>query len=86
MTLIRPFAGQSGVSKQRNPPELVPLAEKAIKQGHAVRQGQPSTPFTAEELALIQTKYVHCSSHWNSVVIKDDHIQGGVNAIAFAIL
>ncbi|WFQ79310.1 DUF2235 domain-containing protein [Xenorhabdus sp. SF857] len=63
------------------PPELTSLAEKAIKQGRAVRQGQPSTPFTAEELTMIQTQYVHCSSHWNSVVIKDEQIQGGVNAV-----
>ncbi|PHM73270.1 hypothetical protein Xkoz_01923 [Xenorhabdus kozodoii] len=63
------------------PPELTSLAEKAIKQGRAVRQGQPLTPFSAEELALIQTKYVHCSSHWNSVVIKDEQIEGGVGFI-----
>ncbi|MDC9595132.1 hypothetical protein [Xenorhabdus sp. IM139775] len=63
------------------PPELASLAEKAIEQGRAVRQGQPSIPFSVEELALIQTKYVHCSSHWNSVVIKDENIQGGVNAV-----
>ncbi|MBC8949938.1 MULTISPECIES: T6SS phospholipase effector Tle1-like catalytic domain-containing protein [Xenorhabdus] len=49
------------------PSELTALAEKAINQGRAVRQGQSLIPFNAEELALIQTKYVHCSSHWNSV-------------------
>ncbi|WP_434223394.1 hypothetical protein [Xenorhabdus bakwenae] len=62
-------------------PELTLLAEKAIKQGRAIRQGQALIPFTAEELTMIQTKYVHCSSHWNSVVIKDEQIQGGVNAV-----
>ncbi|MBC8949869.1 hypothetical protein [Xenorhabdus sp. TS4] len=63
------------------PSELTALAEKAINQGRAVRQGQSLIPFNAEELALIQTKYVHCSSHWNSVVIRDEQIQGGVNAV-----
>ncbi|PHM70728.1 hypothetical protein Xkoz_03039 [Xenorhabdus kozodoii] len=63
------------------PPELAPLTEKAIKQGRAVRQGQSLTPFSAEELTLIQTQYVHCSSHWNSVVVKEEQIQDGVNAI-----
>ncbi|WP_338804635.1 DUF2235 domain-containing protein [Xenorhabdus griffiniae] len=63
------------------PPELTSLAEKAIEQGRAVRQEQTLTPFNEEELALIQTKYVHCSSHWNSVVIKEAQIQSGVNAI-----
>ncbi|PHM62221.1 hypothetical protein [Xenorhabdus ishibashii] len=62
-------------------PELAPLVEKAINQGRAVRQGQSLIPFNAEELALIQTKYVHCSSHWNSVVIRDEQIQGGVKAV-----
>ncbi|MBD1227221.1 T6SS phospholipase effector Tle1-like catalytic domain-containing protein [Xenorhabdus griffiniae] len=62
-------------------PELTPLVEKALNQGRAVRQGQPFIPFNEEELALIQTKYVHCSSHWNSVVIKEEQIQGGVNAV-----
>ncbi|MBE8596631.1 T6SS phospholipase effector Tle1-like catalytic domain-containing protein [Xenorhabdus sp. BG5] len=62
-------------------PELAPLVEKAINQGRAVLQGQSLIPFNEKELDLIQTKYVHCSSHWNSVVIKDEQIQGGVNAV-----
>ncbi|WP_338804637.1 hypothetical protein WDV76_04655 [Xenorhabdus griffiniae] len=61
--------------------ELAPILEKHIGQGRAIRQGQSVIPFNEEELALIQTKYVHCSSHWNSVVIKEAQIQGGVNAI-----
>ncbi|MDE9571597.1 DUF2235 domain-containing protein, partial [Xenorhabdus bovienii] len=72
---------ESNDENYKLPPELDSLAEKAIEQGRAVRQEKPLTPFSVEELALIQTKYVHCSSHWNSVVIKDENIQGGVNAI-----
>ncbi len=46
------------------PYELVPLADKAIAQGKAVRLGQVPPPFTEEELFLIG-KYIHCSAHWN---------------------
>ena len=46
------------------PPELVPLAEKAITQGRAVRQGEKPQPFSEEELHLIG-KYIHCSASWN---------------------
>ncbi|NWA62191.1 DUF2235 domain-containing protein [Pantoea sp. B9002] len=46
------------------PAELIPLSDKAIAQGKAVRLGQSPQEFTSEELLLIG-KYMHCSSHWN---------------------
>lgn len=45
-------------------PELMPLAEKAIVQGKAVRLGQVPQAFTEEERLLIG-KYTHCSAKWN---------------------
>ncbi|MDC9595099.1 phospholipase effector Tle1 domain-containing protein [Xenorhabdus sp. IM139775] len=62
-------------------PKLQTLADKAIAQGRAIRQGQQPVPFTPEELTLIQSKYVHCSSHWNAVKIKEEKIQGGVYSV-----
>ncbi|WP_237385549.1 T6SS phospholipase effector Tle1-like catalytic domain-containing protein [Xenorhabdus sp. Sc-CR9] len=62
-------------------PKLQPLADKAIAQGRAIRQGQQPVPFTEEELAFIQAKYVHRSSHWNTVKLKKEKIQGGVYAV-----
>ncbi|MDC9607214.1 phospholipase effector Tle1 domain-containing protein [Xenorhabdus griffiniae] len=58
------------------PAELQPLSEKAITQGRAIRQGQPLIPFTPEELALIQSKYVHFSAHWNGVKTVNNKIHG----------
>ncbi|HCM9559924.1 TPA: DUF2235 domain-containing protein [Enterobacter cloacae subsp. cloacae] len=46
------------------PSELIPLAEKAIAQGKAVRLGQVPQAFTGEERLLIG-KYTHCSAKWN---------------------
>ncbi|TNL06732.1 type VI secretion protein [Kosakonia cowanii] len=46
------------------PPELIPLAEKAIALGKAVRLGQEPQAFTEEERLLIG-KYTHCSAKWN---------------------
>lgn len=46
------------------PSELIPLAEKAIAQGKAVRLGQVPQAFTEEERLLIG-KYTHCSAKWN---------------------
>ncbi|PHM37767.1 hypothetical protein Xmau_03729 [Xenorhabdus mauleonii] len=62
-------------------PKLQPLADKAIAQGRAIRQGQPPVPFTEKELTLIQSKYVHCSANWNAVKLKEEKIQGGVYAV-----
>lgn len=45
-------------------PELIPLAEKAIAQGKAVRLGQMPPAFSEEERLLIG-KYTHCSAKWN---------------------
>ncbi|UAY68029.1 DUF2235 domain-containing protein [Enterobacter bugandensis] len=46
------------------PSELIPLCEKAIAQGRAVRQGVESECFTAEEMRTIG-RYLHCSANWN---------------------
>lgn len=46
------------------PSELIPLAEKAIAQGKAVRLGQVPQAFTEEERLLIG-KYTHCSAKLN---------------------
>ncbi|OKP00121.1 hypothetical protein [Xenorhabdus eapokensis] len=37
--------------------ELPPILAKHFEHGRAIRQGQSLTPFSTEELALIQTKY-----------------------------
>ncbi|MBD2812444.1 DUF2235 domain-containing protein, partial [Xenorhabdus sp. Vera] len=58
------------------PLELKSLADKAIAQGRAIRQGQQPVPFTQEELSLIYSKYVHCSAHWNGAKIQDGQTQG----------
>lgn len=46
------------------PPELIPLADKAIAQGKAVRLGRKPPAFTEKERRLIG-KYTHCSATWN---------------------
>lgn len=46
------------------PSELLPLCNKAIAQGHAVRCGKEPEGFTAEEMRTIG-RYLHCSANWN---------------------
>ncbi|KGT87613.1 type VI secretion protein [Erwinia typographi] len=46
------------------PVELVPLCDKAIAQGRAVRCGAESAGFTAEEMHTIG-RYLHCSANCN---------------------
>lgn len=46
------------------PAELVPLCDKAIAQGRAVRRGAEPEGFTAEEMRTIG-RYLHCSANWN---------------------
>ncbi|TKV12957.1 DUF2235 domain-containing protein [Citrobacter sp. wls619] len=46
------------------PSELLPLCDKAIAQGQAVRCGTAPEGFTAEEMRTIG-RYLHCSANWN---------------------
>ncbi|RRW60804.1 DUF2235 domain-containing protein [Pantoea dispersa] len=46
------------------PSELLPLCDKAIAQGRAVRCGAEPEGFTAEEMRTIG-RYLHCSANWN---------------------
>ncbi|UJD91925.1 DUF2235 domain-containing protein (plasmid) [Rahnella aquatilis] len=46
------------------PAELLPLCDKAIAQGRAVRQGGEPVSFTANEMHIIG-RYLHCSANWN---------------------
>lgn len=51
------------------PSELLPLCEKAIEQGRAVRYGKESVSFTQNEMLTIG-RYTHCSANWD---IDSDH-------------
>lgn len=57
------------------PTELEQLCQKAIDQGKIVRSGGMMTPFSSSELETIG-KYIHCSAHWNPVVVKDVWLDG----------
>jgi len=57
------------------PYELEILCQKAIDQGKTVRSGGVMTPFSSSELNTIG-KYIHCSAHWNPVVVKDVWLDG----------
>lgn len=57
------------------PTKLESLSQKAIDQGKTVRNGGGSVPFTAAEIQTIG-EYIHCSSHWNPVVLKDIWLDG----------
>ncbi|WP_338557315.1 DUF2235 domain-containing protein [Erwinia sp. E_sp_B01_3] len=57
------------------PPELESLCQKVIDQGKAVRSGGVPAPFISPELQLIG-KYIHCSAHWNPVVVKEVWLDG----------
>ncbi|HFS3199944.1 TPA: DUF2235 domain-containing protein [Escherichia coli] len=46
------------------PSELLPLCDKAIAQGRAVRRGAEPEGFTAEDMRTIG-RYLHCSANWN---------------------
>lgn len=57
------------------PDDLIFLCQKAIDQGKEVRKGNHPMPFVSPELKLIG-KYIHCSAHWNPVVVKDVWLDG----------
>lgn len=46
------------------PAELLPLCDKALAQGRAVRRGGEPVSFTADEMHIIG-RYLHCSANWN---------------------
>ncbi len=59
------------------PAELIPLCEKAISMGKAVRSGQTPEAFSQRELDVIAGKYIHCSSNWNAIVTDSNGIIRG---------
>ncbi len=46
------------------PLELLPMCDKAIAQGRAVRRGAEPEGFTTDEMRTIG-RYLHCSANWN---------------------
>lgn len=62
------------------PDELVPLWDKALTMGKAVRSGQTPPVFSQDELDVIAEKYIHCSANWNAIVVNTDgFIHGGAS-------
>lgn len=59
------------------PDELVPLLDKALEMGKAVRNGRPLLEFNQDELDVITKKYIHCSANWNSVMVNADGLING---------
>ena len=60
--------------------ELLPLCDKALVMGKAVRSGQTPQAFSPAELDAIAEKYIHCSANWNAVVMSADGlIHGGTS-------
>lgn len=78
-------AKDAGVSfeQQSNtdlPDDLIPLCEKAIAMGKAVRSGSTPSEFSKNELYAIAKNYIHCSANWNSIVADSDgFIRGGAS-------
>lgn len=58
--------------------ELMPLCEKALAMGRAVRRGRLPEAFSQDELDTIAKKYIHCSANWNTIETDPDgRILGG---------
>lgn len=67
----------------RLPKELLPLCEKALAMGSAIRSGRVPQSFTQQELDIIAGKYIHCSAHWNAIKLDSKgQIYGAVSASA----
>lgn len=49
------------------PEDLVPLCDKALLLGKAVRCGERSQPFSLNEINILSKNYIHCSAHWGSI-------------------
>lgn len=64
----------------RLPDELIPLCDKALAMGKAVRSGQSPGMFSQDEIDTIARRYIHCSANWNAI-IADTHgfIHGGAS-------
>ena len=59
------------------PTELVPLCEKAIAMGQAVRSGRSLHIFTQDEMNKIAKEYIHCSANWNAVLMDAEGVNRG---------
>ncbi|WP_148874374.1 phospholipase effector Tle1 domain-containing protein [Serratia marcescens] len=62
------------------PDELVPLWDKALMMGKAVRSWRTPQAFSQDELDVIAKKYIHCSANWNAIVVNTQgFIHGGAS-------
>lgn len=61
------------------PEDLTSVVENSIEQGKSIFLGKQPVPFSREALEVI-SKYIHCSSHWNSVDYENKYaISSGVS-------
>lgn len=62
------------------PGDLVPLWDKALTMGKAVRRWQIPQTFNQDELDVIAKKYIHCSANWNAIVVNTNGliVGGGI--------
>ena len=62
------------------PGELLPLCDKAVAMGQAVRSGQSSGTFSQNETDTIARRYIHCSANWNAIIADTKGFtQGGAS-------
>lgn len=75
------FADVDKVRGHALPDELKPFCEHAREMGKAARQHAAVNGFSPEDVDLIAENYVHCSAHWNAVVLRQNgELQGGTSA------
>ena len=61
------------------PEDLTSVVENSIEQGKSIFLGKQPVPFSREAFEVI-SKYIHCSSHWNSVDYENKYaISSGVS-------
>jgi len=76
--IFDPITGQD--KELEIPSELLPLHDKALAMGKAVRAGHSSGSFSQDELDTIARKYIHCSANWNAIVADTNgFIHGGAS-------
>ena len=62
--------------------ELLPLCEKAMAMGKAVRRGNAPGEFRQHELDIIAQHYIHCSANWNTIAVDSGgSIRGGASPL-----
>lgn len=68
--------------KEKIPASLDSILTKIIIQGRSLRAGKSFLKLNSQEIGIISRDYIHCSAHWNEVLLKGKGLISGQRLVS----